>query len=227
MTPPRHALAARADPEAPLVALARQSQEAAVRELVRRMNPRLFRIARGIMPTDAEAEEVVQDAYLTAFTQLDSFRGEARFSTWISRITVNAALMRLRRHHPEKGQPTVTDPLASSAEVLSFPGGETAEASIARQQIRGILEQAVSALPTELRLPFLLHEVEGQPVLSIARDLGLNPITVRTRLFRARRRLRSMLQDRLRGGFESIFPFDGARCARMADRVIGKLRAGS
>jgi RNA polymerase sigma-70 factor (ECF subfamily) len=71
--------------EAGLVALARNGGEAAVRELIRRLNPRLFRVARGILDTDAEAEDAVQDTYLAAFTRLDQFRGDARFSTWITR----------------------------------------------------------------------------------------------------------------------------------------------
>lgn len=212
------------DPDWQLVAAARARDEAAIRELVRRLNPRLFRIARGILPTDAEAEEAVQDAYLAAFTRLDSFRGEARFSTWITRITINAARMQARRPRPDRDHETVTDDLASSADVLVFPGVETAEAGTGRHEVRALLEEALARLPSELRLPFLLHEAEGQPVLAIARDLGLNPITVRTRLFRARRRLRAALEARLRGGFEAVFPFDGARCARMADRVVAGLR---
>ncbi|MDQ7774560.1 RNA polymerase sigma factor [Paracoccus aminovorans] len=211
------------DPDWQLVAAARARDEAAIRELVRRMNPRLFRIARGILPSDAEAEEAVQEAYLAAFAHLDGFRGEARFSTWISRITINAARMQARRRRPDKDH-SVSDETSLQADVLAFPGAETAETGAARHQIRGLLEEALSRLPPELRLPFLLHEVEGQPIPSIARELGLNPITVRTRLFRARRRLRQALETRLRGGFDTVFPFDGARCTRMADRVIAGLR---
>lgn len=207
------------DPDWQLVAAARARVEAAIRELVRRLNPRLFRIARGILPTDAEAEEAVQEAYLAAFSKLDSFRGEARFSTWITRITINVARMQARRPRPEKDHATVTDDLASSADVLAFPGAETAEAGTGRREVRALLEEALARLPLDLLLPFLLHEAEGQPILAIARDLGLNPITVRTR-----RRLRAALEARLRGGFETVFPFDGVRCARMADRVVGGLK---
>lgn len=219
-----HPLAeAQDDPDWQLVAAARARDEAAIRELVRRMNPRLFRIARGILPSDAEAEEAVQEAYLAAFTHLDDFRGEARFSTWISRITINAARMQARRRRPDKDH-AVSDEIRPSADVLAFPGAETAETGAARHQVRALLEEAVSRLAPELRLPFVLHEVEGQSILSVARDLDLNPITVRTRLFRARRRLRQALETRLRGGFDTVFPFDGARCAHMADHVIAVLR---
>ena len=221
---PRPATRPEDDPDWQLVAAARCHDEAAVRELVRRMNPRLFRIARGILPSDAEAEEAVQEAYLMAFTRLDSFRGEARFSTWITRITINVARMQARRPRPEGRHDTVTDDLVSSAEVLAFPGAEGAEASVARHQVRVLLEEALSGLPPDLRLPFVLHEIEGQPLRSLAQDLNLNPITLRTRLFRARRQLRLALEARLHGSFESVFPFDGARCAHMADRVISVLK---
>lgn len=212
--------------DAELVAAARNSDEAAVRELIRRLNPRLFRIARGIVPSDAEAEEVVQETYLAAFTRLDSFRGEARFSTWITRIAMNTALMRARRHHPEEEYDTVAED--DTTRILAFPGqtAERPEAALGRAQMRGLLEHAVAALPPDLRLPFLMRESEGMSILSIARDLSLNPVTVKTRLFRARRRLRSALEENVKGGFDAIFPFDGARCVGMADRVVSRLKSG-
>ena len=212
--------------EEPLVALARERDEAAVRELVRRLNPRLFRVARGVVATDVEAEEVLQEAYLAAFSRLDQFRGEARFSTWITRIVLNAAGMHKRRSRPHEEYDTVAEDQAGERGVLAFPGAgsDGPEAALGRSQLRGVLEAVVSELPPELRLVFLLREAEGLSVLTIARDLQLNPVTVKTRLFRARRRLRAALEARLHGGFEAVFPFDGMRCAGMADRVVESLR---
>ena len=212
--------------EATLVTAARAQDEAAVRELVRRLNPRLFRVARGILDTNAEAEDAVQDAYLAAFTRLDQFRGEARFSTWLIRITINAARMRARAARPQEEYDTVLERDPPDSAVVIFPGNgfEGSEAALGRSQISTMLEAAVAGLPAELRLVFLLHEAEGLGVLAIARTLSLNPITVRTRLFRARKRLRAGLEARLRGGFEAVFPFDGARCTHMADRVLADLR---
>lgn len=211
--------------EAELVAAARLRSESAVRELVRRLNPRLFRVARGIAPSDAEAEEIVQEAYLTAFTRLDLFRGEARFSTWITRIAINAALMRSRRPRPTEEYDTVTE--APEHQILVFPGTrpEPPDTALGRAQIRALLEAAVTELPPDLRLAFLLHEAEGMSIQTIAEDLSVNPLTVKTRLFRARRRLRLALEQRIQGGFEAIFPFDGQRCAGMADRVCDALGA--
>ena len=211
--------------EAALVTAARAQDEAAVRELVRRLNPRLFRVARGILDTNADAEDAVQDAYLAAFTRLDQFRGESRFSTWLIRITINAARMRTRAIRLEEEYDTVVERDAADSAVVIFPGNgfEGSEAALGRSQISTMLEADVASLPAELRLVFLLHEVEGLGLLAIARTLSLNPITVRTRLYRARKRLRSELEARLMGGFDAVFPFDGARCTDMADRVIANL----
>lgn len=226
---PRHqdiGLAGPATPEAELVTGATQGDEAAVRELIRRMNPRLFRIARGIVTSDADAEEVVQETYLKAFTKLDTFRAEARFSTWITRIAINTARMHLRRVRSQEEYDTVTEDQKASDSILAFPGQhpDRPEAALGRAQMRAFLEGAVAQLPPDLRLPFLLRETENMSILAIARDLSLNPITVKTRLFRARRRLRIALEERIQGGFDAIFPFDGMRCADMSDRVVAELK---
>lgn len=211
--------------ESGLVAAARLGDEVAIRELIRRLNPRLFRVARGIVPSDAEAEEVVQETYLAAFTQLDRFEERARFSTWITRIAINTARMHRRRARPVEEYDTVTED--RNRQIVSFPGSqpEAADSVLGRAQVRALLEAAISELPPDLRLPFLLHEVEGMRVSEIAQDLSINPITLRTRMFRARRQLRAALSEQVSGGFGAVFPFDGARCAMMADRVIETLKA--
>lgn len=213
-------------PETELVSAARDGSEAAVRELIRRLNPRLFRVARGIVATDAEAEDVVQETYLAAFAKLDSFREEARFTTWITRIAINTAKMQRRRNRPNEAYDTVTED--DTSQILAFPGqgGEPVETTIARAQIRTIVEKAVAGLPPELRLVFILRETEGLSTAEVAKALQINPITVKTRLFRARTRLRTALEKQARGGFEAIFPFDGMRCVHMADRVVAALKAG-
>lgn len=210
--------------EADLVAAARNGEEEAVRELVRRLNPRLFRIARGIVDSDAVAEEVVQEAYLAGFTRLGSFRGEARFSTWMTRIVINAARMHHRRTKPFRRSETEVEEALESGQVLVFPAASRPDEAYGQGQMREVLEAAVTELPSELRLPFLMHEVEGMSVREIAEHLQLNPITVKTRMFRARRRLRASIEARMHGGFEALFPFDGARCAALTDRVVAELK---
>lgn len=214
-------------PETALVDGARKQDEAAIRELIRRMNPRLFRVARGIVDSDAAAEDVVQESYLLGFTRLHSYRGEAAFSTWITRIAINAARMHHRRARPTEEYDTVRETEESGADILVFSGSGPigAEAAHGRSEVRAMLETVIAELPAELRLVFLLRETEDLSILEIARDLGLNPITVKTRLFRARSRLRASLYRRLNGGFEAVFPFDGNRCAYMADSVVAQLRA--
>ncbi|UXX84653.1 RNA polymerase sigma factor [Roseovarius pelagicus] len=214
-------------PEAELVRAAREGSESAVRELIRRMNPRLFRIARGITASNTEAEDVVQETYLKAFTRLDTFRGDAQFATWVTSIAINTARMHVRSARPQEEYNTVAEDDNSTNSVLTFPGQapDRPEAALGRAQMRVLLEQTVADLPAHLRLPFLMREAEGMSVLTIARDLSLNPVTVKTRLFRARRRLRNALQENIQGGFDAIFPFDGARCVGMANRVVAELKS--
>src|SRR5690606_24247797 len=109
---------------------------------------------------------------------------------------------------------TVIEAAPVSGSVVPFPVSEIErpEAAMARRQVRDMLEAAIAALPAPLRVVFLMHEAEGMEIRVIARDLGLNPITVRTRLFRARRRMREFMEAEMAGGFASVFPFDGARC---------------
>lgn len=208
--------------ELELVSLARNSHEAAIREMIRRLNPRLFRIARGMVDNDAIAEEIVQEAYLIAFTRIDEFRGEASFSTWITRITLNAAKMRLRKARPTQEYDSVNESQHTDASVVIFPGAKAPNPEVehGRAQFRALIELAVTELPPTLRVVFVLRESEGMTVAAIARDLDISVINVKTRLFRARRQLRSFLEARMQGGFDSIFPFDGLRCAGMADSVV-------
>ncbi|WP_377189641.1 RNA polymerase sigma factor [Ruegeria meonggei] len=209
--------------EAELVNAAREGSELAVRELIRRLNPRLFRVARGIVDSDTEAEEALQEAYLLAFSKLEGFREHASFSTWITRIVINTARMQRRRARTAEEYDTVDE----SSSLITFPGqySELPDAMLGRAQLRDFLETAVSELPPNLRLPFLLREAEDMSILAIASELQINPITVKTRLFRARRRLRTTIEHRVRGGFEAIFPFGGKQCANMNDRVVALLQA--
>ena len=174
-----------------LVALARQGGENAVRALIKRNNRRLFRVARAVMRNDAEAEDVVQEAYVLAFTKLDAFRGESQFSTWLTRIALNEALGRVRRRRPTAELAELDAGAgAHGGAVIMFPTSLTppaADSELARSQVREFLERAVDDLPDAFRTVFILRDIEEMSIEETADQLSLKPETVKTRLHRARR----------------------------------------
>ena len=208
-----------------LVDLARHRHEQAIRTLIQRHNQRLFRAARAILRSDSEAEDVVQASYVKAFTHLGGFRGDAAFSTWLTRIALNEALGRARGRRPKVGIDQIEIQQAQGGEIVLFPTGTAVdpEAEMSRQEIRTLLEGAIDELPAAFRTVFVLRDVEGLSVEETAAHLDIKPETVRTRLFRARRLLRTAIEQQARGSFASLFPFDGARCVSMADRVLQQL----
>ena len=215
-------------PEAELVAMARARSEAAVREIVRRYNQRLFRAARSIMRNDADAEDVVQAGYVRAFTHLDGFRGASALSTWLTRIVLNEALGRVRQRRETTGLEAIEAAQAKGgAQIIQFPllqDHPDPETAMSRLEVRELLEQAIDSLPEAFRAVFVLRDVEGLSAEETAEQLQIKPETVNTRLFRARRQLRERLAEQLMPALDSLFPFDGERCVHMADRVIADLR---
>jgi len=209
--------------EADVVALARAGDREAFRAIMQRCNQRLFRIARAVVRDDTEAEDVLQEAYARAFAAFEGFRGEAGVATWLTRIVLNEAHGRLRKRRPMVELDEV-EAAQAGAQVLSFPGASPdPEADAARGQIRRLLEQAVDDLPEPFRLVFMLREVEELSVEETAAHLGLNPETVKTRLHRARKRLREALDARLGEVLVGAYPFLGARCERICERVLKRL----
>ena len=209
--------------EADVVALARAGDREAFRAIMQRCNQRLFRIARAVVRDDTEAEDVLQEAYARAFAAFEGFRGEAGVATWLTRIVLNEAHGRLRKRRPMVELDEV-EAAQAGAQVLSFPGASPdPEADAARGQIRRLLEQAVDDLPEPFRLVFMLREVEELSVEETAAHLGLNPETVKTRLHRARKRLREALDARLGEVLVGAYPFLGARCARITEAVLRRL----
>jgi RNA polymerase sigma-70 factor (ECF subfamily) len=211
-----------------LVRLARTRDEAAVRAITARYNRRLFRIARSILRDDAEAEDVVQETYVRAFTGLDMFRGDAAFGTWITRIAMNEALGRLRRRRPTVEWETYGSN-RHQAEIINFPAsaaGSDPEQEMAQGEIRAVLEQAIDRLPDAFRVVFVARIVEGMSIEATADLFGLQPETVKTRLHRARLQLRTELEKQLGPSLTSSFPFDGRRCERLTETVVRRVCAG-
>jgi RNA polymerase sigma-70 factor (ECF subfamily) len=192
----------------------RARDEDAVRVLTQRYSRRLFRIARGILRNDADAEDVVQDTYVRAFTHLDDFRGDAAVGTWLVRIAMNEALQRLRRRRP-------TVELEPHVPASPRP---TPEASMAHDEMRRLLERSIDELPDAFRTIFIARMVEGLSVEETATLFDLRPETVKTRVHRARARLRASLARSLGPAVTASFAFDGPRCARVTDTVLMRLR---
>ena len=198
--------------------------------LMRRANQRLFRMARGVLDDDDEAEDVVQESWLQVYAKLDTFRGESNVLTWMTRIVLNEAYQRLRERRPTTDVEQLDIAEVGSARVIPFPnmfGIENPAASASRAQIRQLLEQAVADLPEPFRLVFILREIEECTIEETAQSLEIRAETVKTRLHRARRLLRVALQDSLRTTLCDAFPFLGPRCARMTDAVMKALATPS
>jgi RNA polymerase sigma-70 factor (ECF subfamily) len=212
--------------DAELVDLAGQKVEGAFRVIMQRHNQRLYRIARAVVRNDGEAEDVVQEAYVRAFASLAAFRGDASLATWLSRIVLNEALGRIRRHHPTAELSALENPSPSQAEIIPFPHTSPQldpERTMAQRQIQLLLEQAIDKLPDDFRTVLIARVIEEMSVEETAALFGLRPETVKTRLHRARKLLREALEEQVGSALCDAFPFDGARCGRMTEKVLNRL----
>ena len=222
-TVPQAAAAGAADIDLVRRALARD--EAAVRAIIKANNRRLYRLARGILRHDHEAEDVVQETYVRAFTRLADFRGESSLSTWLSRIVMNEALGRLRRQRPSV-EISSLPPGTLEAQIIQFPLASAAddpEKSMAQREIQHVVEGAIDELPEPFRLVFMTRVVEGMNVEETAEILDLKPETVKTRLHRARAMLRENVEKKIGPVVMEAFPFAGRRCDRLTEAVLKRL----
>jgi RNA polymerase sigma factor (sigma-70 family) len=215
------------DPEdSLLLAGLRQGQASAFEKLMRRYNRLLFRAARGIVHDDAEAQDAVQEGYLSAFVALESFRGQSSLGTWLTRIVINKALSQQRKlgrlvlwseqppdedHDMPCDRPTGPSP--------------SPEEEFARRQVRERLQLAVEALAPLYRSVFILRAVEGLSVEEAARTLQVSPDVVKTRYLRARALLRANLQAGEESEAAHLYDFQGARCDETVSTVIATLRS--
>lgn len=216
--------------ESDLVRRAARGEEGAVRTIMQTHNRRLYRVARSIVCDGAEAEDVLQEAYLHAFQSLAGFRGEARLATWLTRIVLNEALQRIRRH-TDVPVSRIELPEQSASHVIPFPSSGTPvadpERAMAQRQLCQLVERAIDELPQDFRTVLVARVVEGMGVDETAALLGIRPETVKTRLHRARRLLRVTLADHIGPLFSDVFPFEGQRCARITDAVVKRLNLPS
>ena len=219
--------ASRAD-DALLVARALAGEPAAFATIMRRYNRLLFRAARGVVHDDAEAQDVVQEAYLRAFTRLQDFRGDAALGTWLARICVHAALDVLRRRARsvaiDPAQAPDQEPLPEHAMPFFAPPDDAPDRALARNELRALLESAVQSLPPLYRSVFILRAVQEMSVREAAYCLDISEELVRTRYLRSRAMLRDALGARVEACAESVFPFAGARCDALVQQVLAELR---
>ena len=211
--------------DAELAARALARDAGAFRAIMQKHNQRLYRIARGILRDNTEAEDAVQDAYVSAFTQLASYRGESTLATWLSRIVMNEALGRLRRRRPTVDLAAL-DSVRSEAEIIQFPlstPSDDPERTMAQRQILQLVEQATDNLPNVFRLVFVTRVIEGMSVEETSELLGIKPETVKTRLHRARQLVRDQLDKQIGPVLMDAFPFAGRRCERMTEAVMARL----
>jgi RNA polymerase sigma-70 factor (ECF subfamily) len=202
----------------------------AFEQLMRRHNTALFRAARAILRDDADAEDALQEAYLAAYRHLGEFRGDARLSTWLTRIVINQALGRLRAR---RRNDTVVELRGDGAEEAVAAAGdamddgqvESPEAGAMREQLRRLLERKIDGLPLAFRTAFILREVEEMTIEEAAECLAIPAATVRTRVFRARAMLRASLAEEMDVATGDVFAFAGARCDRIVAGVLARLHA--
>ena len=190
--------------------------------LMRRYNQRLFRVVRSVVTDDAEAEDILQEAWVRAYEHLDQFEGRASFATWVTRIAFYEALARARKSKRWTPLENPKGEIMAEAE-RKRTNSDTPEAQAMRGQLGQILQAAVDALPESYRSVFMLREVEKLSTSETAECLELSEEAVKTRLHRSRALLRRELEGRLGPAITEAYSFLGARCDRVVAQVLSRI----
>jgi RNA polymerase sigma-70 factor (ECF subfamily) len=211
--------------DAELADRAVQGDEVAFETIMRRHNRLLFRTARSILKSDAEAEDALQESYLRAWSSLAAFRRESKLSTWLVRIVINETLGRLRRSSaqviPLEAAMESVEP-DTQISMQDDPDRRPEHAAM-RSQVRGLIEARIDTLPEAFRTVFMLRAVQEMSVEEVSAALQLPEATVRTRYFRARGLLREGLSRDFDLAIGEAFLFDGARCDRIVATVLARV----
>ncbi|PIW26072.1 MAG: RNA polymerase subunit sigma [Rhodospirillales bacterium CG15_BIG_FIL_POST_REV_8_21_14_020_66_15] len=212
-----------------VVERARAGDHAAFEAVMRAHNRLLYRFVRNLVPSDADAEDVIQETYVKAFRSIAGFDGRARLSTWLIRIALNEVHNRGRKTRMTEPLDTVENVISMAAHLRPsgglVPRATTPEQAAARAQIRRYLEAAIARLPEEFRTVFVLRGIEEFSVEETAETLDIPAATVKTRFHRARARLRDLLDRDVHAALQDTHPFAGARCDRIVSRVLDRLTA--
>ena len=219
---------------ASLLQMAEQADEEIVRQvlagntalfelLMRRYNERVYRAARAITRDDREAEDVMQQAYVNAFTHLRQFKGESQFPTWLTRIAINEALARVRR----RGRYEPFDEESNVEKFMPWNPSPDPEKQAYTGEMRELLEWAIDTLPDGSREVFVLRDVEGMSTAEAAASLGVSEDVIKTRLSRARAALRRSLLERTGAAAPDAFRFLRPRCDRVVAAVMARIAGTS
>ena len=195
--------------EAAIVDRARHGDATAFTRLVEKYEPKIFRLAKHITQNDEDAEDVLQEAFLKAYSHLPDFQGQSKFYTWIVRIAVNEALMKLRKRKTDRSvsldepQDTGEDTVAREIAVWE----DDPEQKYSREELRGILDRAVDSLKPSFRTVFVLRDIEELSTEETAEALGISIPAVKSRLLRARLQLRERLTRLFRRKGDDVFAY--------------------
>jgi RNA polymerase sigma-70 factor (ECF subfamily) len=204
--------------DADIVKRVRAGERALFEVLMRRHNQQLYRAARAIVKDEHEVEDVMQQAYINAFTHLHQFEDRSEFSTWLTRIALNEAFARRQK--------------MQRLESFSVPGGDGAsieevtstqpdpERQAYAEELRRVLEHAIDELPESYRTVFMLRDVEGLSTSETGAGLGIGDEAVKTRLHRARAMIRKSVSARVGAVADSTFQFQAPRCDRVVAAVL-------
>lgn len=204
-----------------IVARLRDGETALYEILVRRHNQRLYRTIRAILRDDRNVEDVMQQAYIDAYTHLDQFRGDAKFATWLTRIAVNRAIRSMRSER--RGLELVVDDGEPIVERVAAEHIDP-EHAMYGHELKMVLESLIEQLPEPFRLVFVMREVEGLSTAETALCLDANEDTVKTRLHRAKRLLQEQLDRRLGPAASQVYTFHLSRCDRVVAGVMAAIQ---
>jgi RNA polymerase sigma-70 factor (ECF subfamily) len=203
-----------------LVDRARRKEALAFELLMRRHNQRVYRVVRSVLRSPAEIEDVMQQAYVSAFTHLDQFTGAARWSTWLCRIALNEALARLR----QQGRFVSIDSMAQDAMAISGKTQDTdPERMAADREFTRLVAADIDRLPDIYRTVLIMREVEGMSTADTAAVLDVEEDVVKTRLLRARAALRGTFEKRIGEQIGEVFSFGNERCDRLVVAVLARI----
>ena len=213
-------VAGESEPDESLIQRVCAGDTACFEVLMRRHNERIYRTVRAVLGDDADVEDVMQQAYVSAYQHLDRFEGRARFSTWLTRIAINEAYARLRKRH--RTEPASWEDDHGVAEEPQS-AGPTPEQVAERREFQMLLERAVDTLSLPNRTVFVLRSIEGLSTAETAECLKISEEAVKTRLHRANEALRRWLTEQVGETVHDAFRFYRPRCDAVVRNVMARI----